>query len=66
MAGPKEAQEQYNDAANKGGGRKLDSEIAEKNHQRVYNPVDEAKRGRVSESINNDAGKMRYPVENGN
>lgn len=60
MGSPKEGQEQMNQAAEAGGGRHLDSEFLEKSHDRLYNPIDEAKKGTVSETINADAGKQRY------
>lgn len=57
--------ESHDEAAEKGGGRHLDSEFQEKSHQRSYNPIDEAERGRVCDKLNEDAGRMRhgpYPV----
>jgi len=60
MADPKSASKQYNQGSDKG--RKLDTGIAEKNHQRAYNPIDEAERGNVSEKLNGDSGKQRYKV----
>lgn len=57
---PKSASKSYNQGSDKG--RKLDTDMAEKNHQRAYNPIDEAERATVSEKLNGDAGKQRYKV----
>lgn len=36
-----------------------DSEFQEKWHDRGYNPIDEAKKGSVSSSLNEDSGRYR-------
>ena len=45
--------------AGEGPGANIDSDLQAKWHDRSYNPINDAKRGTVSEAINADAGKYR-------
>lgn len=36
-----------------------DAELDEKRHDRAYNPIDQAERGKISAKLNEDAGRYR-------